>query len=89
MSSRISSMPETLDWKKAYMAAILEKDRTRLHEVVCKATEQLSARLNELRAAGMFPCDEVEAIDDALYLLYALKNSVAYRDENGEWREVA
>lgn len=89
MSSRISSMPETLDWKKAYLAAILEKDRDRLPGLVQIATHQLSVRLRELRAAGSLPCEEIEAIHDAFYLLQALQSSMAYRNEAGEWGDVA
>lgn len=89
MSSRIFSMPDALDWKQAYMAAILEKDRSRVPYLVGKATEYLSARTRELEMSGLVPCEEIEAIHDALYLLHALHTSLAYRDDAGEWDDVA
>lgn len=79
MSSRIFSQPENLDWKKAYMAAVLEKDRERLPGLIRQANEKLSARLREMRLLGSFPREEIEAIHDALYLLEALLSSLSYR----------
>lgn len=81
MSSRIFVMPETLDWKQAYMAAILEKDRTRMMALIMHAREKLSARLRELTTRRPMLCDEVEAIHDAIYMLHALESSLSYRDE--------
>lgn len=81
MSSRIFSSPESLDWKKAYMAAVLEKDRTRLPELVREARELLSERLRQLWTTGPVPSEEIEAIHDALYLLQALLSSLSYREE--------
>lgn len=81
MSSRIFSAPESLDWKKAYMAAVLEKDRTRLPELVREARELLSERLRQLWTTGPVPSEEIEAIHDALYLLQALLSSLSYREE--------
>lgn len=81
MSSRISAAPEDLDWKRAYMAAILERDRQRLLGLIHDAQVKLSKRLLELTAAesGSLPCDETEAIHDAQYMLEALRNSLPYR----------
>jgi len=79
--SRIFPMPENLDWKQAYMAAILEKDRERTLGLIRDAKAKLAARLLELKANGAVPCDEVEAIHEASYLLEALQGSLSYRDE--------
>jgi len=81
MSSRIFSVPETLDWKQAYMAAILEKDRSCVTGLIQQAREKLATRLRELTAMGPHPSDEIEAIHDAFYLLQALQSSLPYRDE--------
>ncbi len=81
MSSRILTQPENLDWKEAYMSAILEKDRARVTGLIQDARAKLATRLRELTAAGSVPCDEVEAIHDAFYLLQALQSSLLYRDE--------
>lgn len=83
MSSRIASLADNLDWKKAYMAAILEKDRKRVPELIHDARAKLSDRLRELWAMGAVPSDEIEAIHDALYLLQALLSSLPYREETG------
>ena len=79
MSSRISAAPEDLDWKKAYMAAILESDRQRVYGLIVDAQEKLSKRLLQLTTAALVPCDEAEAIHDAVYMLEALRNSLPYR----------
>ena len=85
MSSRIFSAPDKLEWKKAYMAAVLEKDRRLLPGLIQEARQKISERLRELWVVGPVPCEEIAAIDDALYLLQALLTSVRYRDETGEW----
>jgi len=85
MSSRIFASPENLDWKKAYLAAVLETDRMQVPLLVEKAREKLTQRLREIWAIGALPCDEVEAIHDALYLLEALLSSLSYRHDDGHW----
>jgi len=77
------SAPERLKWKQAYMAAVLEKDGRRLPRLIQDARQKLSERLHELWGTGPVPSEEVEAIDDALYLLQALLGSLPYRDGTG------
>jgi len=84
MTSRIFTAPDNLDWKKAYMAAVMEKDRSRLPGLIHDAREKLSQRLHELWAVKPVPSEEMEAIHDALYLLEALLSSLLYRMESGE-----
>lgn len=79
MSTRISAAPADLDWKKAYLAAIRETDHQRVPSLIHDAREKLSKRLHQLTTAGGVPCDETEAIHDALYMLEALRNSLPYR----------
>ena len=85
MASRIFTAARDLEWKKAYMAAIEEKDRTLLPGLILDAKGKLSERLRELWRSGPVPCEELEAIDDALYLLQALLNSMSHRDEMDSW----
>ena len=80
MSTHISSIPENVEWKQAYLAAVLEKDRTRIAGLIQEARSKLSARLVEL-AAQSYSHDEVEAIQDADYLLQALQSSLSYRND--------
>ncbi len=87
MSSRIFATPENLEWKKAYLAAVLERDRTHVPELVQQARQKLSNRMRELWATGSVPSDEVEAIHDALYLLDALLSSLSYRHDSGQWED--
>jgi hypothetical protein len=78
MSTYISAVSENLEWKQAYMAAILEKDRTRVVSLIEDARSKLAARLDDL-TAELHSYDEIEAIQDADYLLQALESSLSYR----------
>ena len=84
MTSRIFTASDNLDWKKAYMAAVMEKDRSRLPGLIHEAREKLSQRLRELWTVKPVASEEIEAIHDALYLLEALLSSLLYRVESGE-----
>lgn len=85
MSSRISSVPDHVDWKRAYMAAVLEKDRGHIPRLIQEARDSLSERARELWLARPVPNEELEAIHDAFYLLDALLSSLSYREETAEW----
>jgi len=80
MSTQIFTVPESLQWKQAYLAAILEKDRTRVVDLIQDARSKFASRLDEL-AADSHSYDEVEAIQDAEYLLQALQSSLSYRND--------
>lgn len=80
MLNHISTVPESREWKQAYMAAVLEKDRARVPALIENARWKLSNRLGEL-AAESFVLDEIEAIHDADYLLQGLKSSLSYRSD--------
>jgi hypothetical protein len=76
----IFGVPETLEWKQAYIAAIQEKDRTRVANLIQNARSKFATRLDEL-AAESHSYDEVEAVQDADYLLQALQSSLSYRTD--------
>jgi len=76
----ISAVPEGLEWKQAYLAAVLEKDRTRVVGLIQDAKSKFATRLDEL-AAESYSHDEIEAIQDADYLLQALRSSLSYRTD--------
>jgi len=80
MSTHISVVSESIAWKQAYLAAVLERDRTRVVGLIEDARLKLSNRLEEL-AGHSFSYDEVEAIHDADYLLQALESSLSYRTD--------
>jgi len=83
MSSRIFAVPDTTDWKQAYTAAILEKDHACMIRLIEQAREKLADRLQELIVSESLPCDEIEAIHDAFYLLQGLQSSLLYRNDLG------
>ncbi len=88
MSSPILPLPESLSWKQAYMAAILEKDRARIIPRIENAREKISSRLREITIGGTGTfskhehAEEIDAIHEAFYLLEALRSSLAYRAED-------
>ena len=88
MSSAILSLPEALAWKQAYMAAILEKSRGQINRRIEDAREKLSSRLREITIGRTGPLpiheneEEIEAIHEAVYLLEALRSSLAYRAQD-------
>jgi hypothetical protein len=88
MSSPILSLPESLAWKQAYMAAILEKNRGEINHRIDDAREKLSTRLREITVGEGGPFykhkheEEIEAIHEADYLLEALRSSLAYRAQD-------
>ncbi len=80
MSTHFSAVSENLEWKQAYMAAVLEQDRTRVVSLIQDARSKFATRLDEL-AAESYSHDEIEAIQDADYLLQALQSSLSYRND--------
>lgn len=80
MSTYISAVPENLEWKQAYMAAVLEQDRTRVVDLIQDARSKFATRLEKL-AAESYSHDEIEAIQDADYVLQALQSSLSYRND--------
>lgn len=94
-SSHISAIPNDRAWKQAYHAAIVEKDHQRLIHRIGVAREKLSERERQLMLtfskAHQIPdnyalmMEELEAINDATYMLKALYDSLQHRDVAGEW----
>lgn len=80
MSTHTFTVPESLVLKQVYLAAILEKDRNRVVPLIEDARSKLATRLDEL-TAEFRSYDEIEAIQDADYLLQALESSLSYRTD--------
>lgn len=84
MSSPILSLPESLAWKQAYMAAIRETNRARMSELIADARQKLASRLREITIGSVGPLpfyeheEEIEAIHEAQYLLAALGSSLEH-----------
>ena len=85
MSSRISSVPENMGWKIAYMAAVLQNDRRLMPGLIQAARDSLFERQRELLSSGPIPNEEIAAIDNALHVLETLLSTLPYRDESDEW----
>jgi len=81
MASRISAVSDNSEWKQAYLAAVLEKNRSTVLGLIETAKRKLQSRHFELMAGGLVPCDEEEAIHDAYYLLKALESSLPFRQD--------
>jgi len=52
MSTHFSAVSGNLEWKQAYLAAVLEKDRTRVVGLIQDARSKFATRLDELAAAS-------------------------------------
>jgi len=71
--------PKHPHWKILYRAAILETNKSVLPQRVSEAEEAVILRGQELFYGNPDP-DEVEALDDALYALSALKTACQYNE---------
>lgn len=76
MSGRSSSNSVPTKWPSLYRAAISETDQKAFEKRISAAKAAIVARRTELsrRQADFFP-EEKERLDDALYILNALKTS--------------
>lgn len=68
--------PDNRSWRELYRDAILEIDRNLLPERIAAAQEALTARARELFHADGDNIEEEHALDDAMYALKALRDSL-------------
>ena len=66
------------EWQRAYVAAVLEADRSRLAHRVEEANRAIKARINELEQDHMGTPEERMAIEDALSCLDVLRREAMY-----------
>ncbi|HUJ94014.1 MAG TPA: hypothetical protein VLW84_02020 [Terriglobales bacterium] len=64
-------------WRSVYAAAILESDRNRIPARIAEAEARIANRARELFETSNSDAIETEALDDALYMLRALKNCLS------------
>lgn len=69
--------PDNRSWRDLYRNAILESDRNKLPELISIAEEALVERARELIHQSGDHVEEEHALDDALYALRALRDSVS------------
>jgi hypothetical protein len=67
-------------WRKLYMAALFEVDKTKLPERITQAEKALALRARELFYAAGDSTEEGQALDDAVYALHALRNTSQIND---------
>jgi hypothetical protein len=61
-------------WRTLYTAALFENDRSKVPALISEAESEIVKRAHMLFGAPGDNFDETEALDDALYMLRALKN---------------
>jgi hypothetical protein len=64
------------EWQRAYVAAVLETDRSKLSQRIAEAHAAIHARVGELRRDPMGTPEEQMAIDSALGGLKILSEEV-------------
>jgi len=74
MRHELGAKANTRSWRELYRAAVLETDREELPRRIAEAEKALILRARELFVMSGDNNDEGEAIDDALYLLRALRH---------------
>jgi hypothetical protein len=67
------SFPDSPCWSKLYAGALFESDRSRLSERIAEAEKAIVARAGELLNTTTDNIEEVQTIEDALYVLRALQ----------------
>ena len=76
MSTGISKSPDSRYWKQQlYRAALSEIDRSRLPERIAEAEKAVVLRARELFQAADDNGEEIEALDDVMYALHALRSN--------------
>ena len=78
MSTTACPSPGPLaDWHRLYQAALFETDRREIPLRIAVAERAIVRRTRELFNSSVDSIEEDQALDDALYTLQALQNSLA------------
>jgi hypothetical protein len=75
MASILSSLSHSPDWRGLYNAAIFEADSTKLPDRIAQAEEVIRQCACELFQNPGDHADEEQALDDAIYVLQALRSA--------------
>lgn len=67
------SSPDSPCWSELYTEALFETDRSRVRERIAEAEKAIVERAGELLNTTTDNIEEVQAIEDALYVLRALQ----------------
>ncbi|MGB7149740.1 MAG: hypothetical protein WBD45_11345 [Terriglobales bacterium] len=77
MSTARSLPTPVAAWHKLYQAALFETDERELPRRIAEAERAMAQRAQELCHSSADSIEEDEALEDALYGLQALQNSLA------------
>jgi hypothetical protein len=72
----ICNGPDACSWKDLYQAAIFESDLSKLPERIADAEAAVVGSARELFYAANDDGQEAESLDDAMYILRALRSSL-------------
>jgi hypothetical protein len=75
MASIQSSLSHSRDWRGFYNAAIFEPDSTKLPDRIAQAEEVICQCARDLFQNPGDHADEEQALDDAIYVLHALRSA--------------
>ena len=67
------------NWHELYRAAIFEQNGTILASLIDEAEKSIVLRGRELLMLSSPPIEELDVLEDALYALRALRNSLQWR----------
>ena len=79
MTETNASLPQQVNWRDLYTAALFETDQTRISARIATAEQAIVARERELFATGTDTIEEDQVLDDALYALRALQHCLHLR----------
>jgi len=79
MPSHSSQSFDAPSWKDCYVAALQETDHLRIPALIARAEQEIIARAHQLFNSKSANLEEGEALDDALYMLRALKECLQHR----------
>ena len=75
-ATAVCPAPDKRSWRELYRDAILEADIDKIPELIATAEEALLTRTRELSDESGDNIEEQHDLDDALYALKALRDSV-------------
>lgn len=78
MNALLPNSAERPNWRELYRAAILELDPSKLPQRIREAEMVFIARARELFQDGGGNGEETEDLDNAMYVLNALRNTVKH-----------
>lgn len=76
-------------WRELYVAALFETDNNRLAERILAAEAAILKRAQQLFDAPGDHIEEIEALDDAMYALSALRNTYQCVSPSDQYRTFA